>query len=213
MAQTLSGLRVPHAVTDYARDPIASATSPRSERAARTSLLLALSIGLACFGLACDSGGDSSVAPTDASTSTGLDITLPSIDGDDVSLAASTESDVFVLTFWATWCEPCQAELAKFQPIWRELSPRGMQLIAIATDGPDSAAGVPTIARREGYEFPVLLDRDSEVFARYNPSGDLPFYVVLDAKGTVLKSHQGYNPGDEDELRHFLEQKLPPAAE
>lgn len=174
---------------------------------------VALGLGLLMASVGTQTGCDGeSVAPDQSAASAGtLDISLPSIDGEDVTLVAKRDTDVFVLAFWATWCEPCQAELAKFQPMWRELESRGMHLVGIATDGPDSAASVPTVARREGYEFPVLLDRDSDVFGRYNPSGDLPFYVVVDARGAVLKSHQGYNVGDEEELRHFMEETLPPA--
>jgi len=47
------------------------------------------------------------------------------------------------------------------------------------------------------------------VLARFNPSGDIPFYVVLDANGTVLKTHQGYVDGDVKILEDFLDERLP----
>ena len=41
------------------------------------------------------------------------------------------------------------------------------------------------------------------------PRGDIPYYVVLDASGKVLKDHQGYMSGDVEELGAFLETVLP----
>jgi hypothetical protein len=47
------------------------------------------------------------------------------------------------------------------------------------------------------------------LLARYNPKGDIPFYVVLDADGNILQSHQGYVKGDEVKLEQFLTEQLP----
>jgi hypothetical protein len=67
-------------------------------------------------------------------------------------------------------------------------------------------------AQREGYAFPILLDRETQVLSRYNPRGDIPYYVVLDANGTILKDHQGYMTGDMLELEAFLDGVLAPAS-
>lgn len=86
---------------------------------------------------------------------------------------------------------------------------RGLRVYAISIDAPDTAAQVVPWVEREGYGFPVLLDRETEVLTRYNPRGDIPYYVVLDASGKVLKDHQGYMTGDLEELAAFLETVLP----
>ena len=156
-----------------------------------------------------------SATPADASASAKggevykeLDITLPDINGDDVTLTSRTKNDVHVLCFWAVWCTPCQAELAQIQPMWKELKDKGLNVYAVSTDQPDTAARVVAFAEQAGYEFPVLMDRDSAVLGRYNQSGEIPFYVILDADGQKLKEHQGYTKGDEKELRAYLDQLL-----
>ena len=55
--------------------------------------------------------------------------------------------------------------------------------------------------KKNGYTFPVLLDRDATVISSYNPSKTLPYTVVVDREGNVAKKHSGYNPGDEEGLR------------
>ncbi|MBL4689264.1 MAG: TlpA family protein disulfide reductase [Nannocystaceae bacterium] len=137
-----------------------------------------------------------------------LGIRLPSIDGQDVSLAADDPNDVFVLAFWATWCQPCQSELTKLQGMYDARRDKGLKLYAVSIDGPDTQSEVVGWSRREGYTFPVLLDGETEILGRYNPKGDIPFYVVLDANGTVLRSHQGYVDGDVAELAHFVDEQL-----
>lgn len=54
-----------------------------------------------------------------------------------------------------------------------------------------------------------MLDRETSLLSSYNPKGDIPFYVVLDADGQVIKAHQGYVKGDMEGLRAFLDERLP----
>jgi len=157
---------------------------------------------------ACAAGGGRAVAP--ASEQGGLDFALPDVEGNTVSPSAASEQDVFLLAFWATWCQPCQQELTKMNAMYPARKDRGLQIYAIAIDGPDTAAQVGPWAQREGYGFPVLLDRETQVLSRYNPRGDIPYYVVLDANGKILKDHQGYMTGDMTELEQFLDGVLAP---
>lgn len=155
--------------------------------------------------LGCDkSGGTSSPAG-----GTDLGITLSTLDDDDYTITSDSPEDVHVLAFWATWCIPCIGELAQMQGVYDRLSPRGLKIYAISTDGPDTISRVPGFAAQEKWTFPVLYDSDTQVLARYNPKGDIPFYVVLDGQGNILKSHQGYVKGDMDVLEKFLSEKLP----
>jgi cytochrome c biogenesis protein CcmG/thiol:disulfide interchange protein DsbE len=142
-------------------------------------------------------------------TSRGLDLTLPDVEGNIVTPSAETGQEVFVLVFWATWCQPCQQELTAMDKLYAEKQARGLKVYAISIDSPDTASQVVPWVEREGYRFEVLLDRETEVLTRYNPRGDIPYYVVLDASGKVLKDHQGYMSGDIEELRAFLETVLP----
>ncbi|MEM6990095.1 MAG: TlpA disulfide reductase family protein [Myxococcota bacterium] len=134
-----------------------------------------------------------------------LDISLPDTNGDIISPAAKQSDDVFILAFWATWCQPCQQELTKMSAMYGSMKERGLEIYAVSIDGPDTASQVVPWVEREAYPFPVLLDRETQVLTRYNPRGDIPYYVVLDAKGKVLKDHQGYMSGDMQDLESFLD--------
>ena len=168
----------------------------------RAPLALLLATTLA----GCASAG----AAGSSSSSGGLDIALPDLDGAMVTPTAQAQDDVFVLAFWATWCQPCQQELSKMNKMYPAMKGRGLEIYAVAIDGPDTAAQIGPWVTREGYAFPVLLDRETQVLSRFNPRGDIPYYVVLDATGKVLKEHQGYMTGDMEELESFLDGVLRP---
>jgi peroxiredoxin len=171
-----------------------------------SKLLLATMTVAALFG--CEkSGGTTSPGGGGAE----LGITLSTLDDEDYTITSESPDNVHVLAFWATWCIPCIGELAQMQLVYDRLSSRGLKIYAISTDGPDTISRVPGFAAQEKWTFPVLYDSDTQVLARYNPKGDIPFYVVLDGQGNILKSHQGYVKGDMDVLEKFLGEKLPAA--
>lgn len=200
------------------------ATRPHRSHLPRRSLLLASAVTLALA--ACEDSSSSNPpggaggtpasggGPADAGaagTYKELSITLPDLEGNDLTLVSKTDHDLHILCFWAVWCTPCQAELAQMAPMWQELQGRGLNVYAVSIDGPDTASRVPGFASAQGYPFPVLMDRETEFLSQYNPKGDIPFYVILDANGDVVKTHQGYVEGDMVGLREFLEKTLPPA--
>lgn len=160
---------------------------------------------LASLGLACAPSGTASRGPGPG----GLEVALPDLAGAIIRPVAARETDVFVLAFWATWCQPCQQELSQMNTTLDPYRARGLQVFAISIDGPDTTAQVGPWVEREGYSFPVLLDRETQVLSRYNPRGDIPYYVVLDATGKVIDDHQGYMAGDVQALAAELDRLLP----
>ena len=112
--------------------------------------------------------------------------------------------DVLVIAFWATWCKPCKIELAAVNKLYLKYKDQGMVFLAVSIDGPDSIAEVTNYKRKYGYTFPVLLDSETAILERYNPSGNVPFSMVIDRTGAIVEIHQGYNPGDEITLEKKL---------
>jgi peroxiredoxin len=131
------------------------------------------------------------------------DFTLRDIEGAETKLS-SQKGKVVVLSFWATWCGPCKEEMPHLEAMYKELQGQGLVVLSISTDDPRSAARVKPFITKMGYTFPVLLDRESTVISAYNPSKTLPYTVVIDREGNVVRRTSGYNPGDETELKTFL---------
>lgn len=144
-----------------------------------------------------------------AGSGTSALFSLENVDGDPTEVGAQAETDVVVLAFWATWCQPCQSEMTKMSTMYEQLSARGLRLYAINIDAPDTQPLVAPWVAREGYKFPVLLDSETEILSRYHQNGEIPYYVVLDSRGMVLQDHQGYTEGDVEKLHAYLDSLLP----
>ena len=135
------------------------------------------------------------------------DFTLRDVDGKEVQLQ-DFKGKVIMVNFWATWCGPCKLEMPHLDKMDREFEDKGFEVISISTDDARAASKVKPLIKRGGYGFTVLLDKDTTVVAQYNPAKTLPYNALIDREGRIHKVYQGYNPGDEVEMRKDVEELL-----
>ncbi|MEM7678577.1 MAG: TlpA disulfide reductase family protein [Myxococcota bacterium] len=143
----------------------------------------------------------SSSAPSASASATLPDFTLETVDGERFVLSEHVGKKVIVMSFWATWCNPCMSELPHLDEIYQSEKDNGLLILAIAMDEPGTVAQVAPTASRLGLTMPVVLDTDQRAVRLYNRSRDAPRTVVIDRSGTIVRSSAGYNPGDEEKLR------------
>jgi peroxiredoxin len=136
------------------------------------------------------------------------DFTAQDITGKTVHLSDYLGKQVVLLNFWGTFCEPCLAEFPHLRRMYTANKAKGFVVLAVSMDGPDTIANVPAFAKRNGLEFPVLLDDDSHVAAIFNPKKSAPLSILIDRTGKVRRTHEGYNPGDETVLQQEVEALL-----
>jgi thiol-disulfide isomerase/thioredoxin len=101
------------------------------------------------------------------------------------------EGKVVVLNFWATWCAPCREEMPAFARLQARWGPRGVQFDGLANDDP---ARVARFARELSIDYPLLIGgADVDELARRlgDLDGVLPYTVILDPYGTILKQKAG----------------------
>ena len=101
---------------------------------------------------------------------------------------------VIVLNFWASWCAPCREEMPDFVALRTQYQPRGVEFIGIAID---NSANVTQFLQQMTVNYPILIGEGaahSLVRQLGNPSGALPYTIVLDRDGKVVLSHLGRLP-------------------
>jgi len=125
------------------------------------------------------------------------DFTLPGLRGSSVSLSDHLGKNVILLDFWSTTCDPCMVEMPHLVEMYEKYKDQGFIVLAISLDGPESLAQVQSTVHDKKMSFPVLLDQETKVIARYNPRRDLPFSVLIDRQGGIVDKRAGYTAGDE----------------
>lgn len=132
---------------------------------------------------------------------------LKDLNGKRVQLDAY-KGKVVVVNFWATWCAPCLQELPFLEQYYKRYAKDGLVVLAIATDGPETAARIRTVVRRKRWSMPVLHDAAGSVVASLNPRGTNPYTLFIDRRGRVAFRHEGYSPGDEKKYEGLIRSLL-----
>lgn len=121
---------------------------------------------------------------------------LQNINSDELS----NDGHPMIISFWATWCKPCIAELNTISEVysdWQEET--GVKLIAISIDDARSMTKVKPFVNGNGWEFEVYLDPNSE-FRRAMNVNMVPHTFLFNGKGELEDQYTSFSPGDEDKL-------------
>ena len=108
--------------------------------------------------------------------------TLVTLDGERIS-TADLAGQVVILTFWATWCEPCRVELPLLSDFAQRHAARGLRILGFGLDTPDQLAQVRKVAA--GLSFPVGFLANSSA-PGYGRIWRLPVNFVIDRAGRLV---------------------------
>jgi len=132
-------------------------------------------------------GGAIGAAPGSLLHKPAPDFVRKDIQGQAVDMA-SYRGRVVLLTFWATWCAPCQVEMPHFVRWQSEFAPQGFQIIAVSMD--DDAAPVVALTRKRHVNYPVVMG-DERLGILYGGVMGLPVNFLIDRHGMVAGIFKG----------------------
>ncbi|WP_082792735.1 TlpA family protein disulfide reductase [Ramlibacter tataouinensis] len=101
--------------------------------------------------------------------------------GDSWTPASSVGSPV-LLNFWASWCEPCRAEMPSLQALARHRQANGLRVLAI--NYKESEAAVRRFTGSTGLDLPVLFDPEGAAAKAFGVR-IFPSTVAIDRSGRV----------------------------
>ncbi|MFN3543341.1 MAG: TlpA family protein disulfide reductase [Thiobacillus sp.] len=117
-------------------------------------------------------------------------ISFPDLEGQAQAMAR-WRGQVIVLNFWASWCAPCREEVPDFADLRAQYRAKGVEFVGIAVDTPER---VTTFLREFPVDYPILIGEGAATHLAErlgNPSGALPYTIVLDRDGRVVMRHLG----------------------
>jgi thiol-disulfide isomerase/thioredoxin len=116
-------------------------------------------------------------------------------------------SQLTVIDFWATWCQPCVRSIPLLNEIAEEFETQGVSFIGISIDGPRNQSKVKPFIQSMGVTYPIIRDVDSELMAELGVSA-VPTLLIYDSKGELVYFHEGFKPGDEQTIRDHISEQL-----
>jgi thiol-disulfide isomerase/thioredoxin len=109
---------------------------------------------------------------------------LADLDGRSWELSALKGRPV-LLNFWATWCEPCRAEMPSLDRLARRQAGEGLAVFAVNYQ--EGEARIREFLDAVHVSLPVLLDRDGVAARQWTPRV-FPSTVLIDRSGQPLST-------------------------
>jgi thiol-disulfide isomerase/thioredoxin len=151
-----------------------------------------------------ESGAKTAQCPADAKPAN-LTFTLKDMKGQDVSLS-KFKGKVILLDFWATWCEPCKAEIPWFIEFNKKYAAEGLQVIGVSVD--DTPEKLEPYVKNMKMDYLILqgLGHD-DVQDAYGPILGIPVTVIISRDAKICATHAGLAGKDvfENEIKALLQ--------
>ena len=109
---------------------------------------------------------------------------------------------VTVLYFWAVWCESCQLEAPQMSALQQKYKDKDLAVVGVAIDNADT---VKAFVETNKLTNPIVYGgKDAMQLMKElgNTIGAVPFMVVIDRGGKIVKSKLGDAP--DDTLESFI---------
>jgi thiol-disulfide isomerase/thioredoxin len=153
-------------------------------------------IGIPCSSMAQTASGKPAAKPTKPAASE-----LPLIDLDGYNKAlAKFRGKPLVVTFWATWCEPCRDEFPLLVQLEKQYAPQGLAIFGVSLDDDADMNLVHRFLARNQPGFPNYRQKpgiDVDAFYRgVNPqwTGTMPETIFYGRDGRIIGHFIGEQP-------------------
>lgn len=99
-----------------------------------------------------------------------------------------------ILSFWATYCAPCQKEIPELIAYKESHNDIPLKLFLINTETLTSAK-LSTFVKNAGWKATILHDSYGRAGKNYGVEG-LPSLVVINGDGKIIYSNKGFDPAN-----------------
>ena len=123
------------------------------------------------------------------------DFALQTLGGETIRLSDLRGRPV-VISYWASWCEPCKEELPVLNSLSQEYASSGIQVITVDAIEQDTLDKVHAIVSQLGLNLTVLLDQKDQFHSSYQQLF-FPTSYFVDSHGVIRYVKLGSATADE----------------
>lgn len=145
---------------------------------------------------------------------------LKGIDGKEYDLA-EMRGNVLLISFGASWCQPCSAELRALEQLKQEFKEHPVKFLWVSIESQDeiSDGKLRSFAKSKNLSFPVLRDPTGFTYAQFSARRRIPLVIFVNQKGElVMPQHAGmaepelYKRTMRERLNKLLQTQTPTTA-
>lgn len=128
-----------------------------------------------------------------ATNSDDYTINLPGADGKNYDLS-KMQGQVILVSFGATWCQPCKDELRALEQLKEEYRDKPVKFFWVSIEPTEQASDgvLKSFARSVKFTFPILRDASRWTYAQFSTRQRIPLVVFFDKQGRfVAPAHAG----------------------
>jgi cytochrome c biogenesis protein CcmG, thiol:disulfide interchange protein DsbE len=150
------------------------------------------------------------IITTELFSQSGLpDVKVKDLKGNEMSFSSLFEAvgdTPVIVSFWATWCGPCVKELEAINENledWQKTT--SFKVFAVSIDDSRTSGRVKPFVKGRGWTFSIFQDINNDLKRALNIP-NVPHTLVV-KNGKVVYQHDGYLPGNEEELIEIVRTK------
>ncbi len=117
-----------------------------------------------------------------------LQMEFTSIDGEKINLK-NYRGKVVLIDFWSIRCAPCIQEMPHIRAMYDKYKDQGFEVIGISAEGDASKQRVLDIIKKQGANWPQLLDKGDNITVSYHSLHAIsswPTAWLLDKNGIIV---------------------------
>lgn len=133
-------------------------------------------------------------------TASTANVNFTKTDGTQVSYE-SLKGRVVFINFWATWCQPCLAEMPSINSLYNQFKEND-NIVFLMVDADNDLQKSEAFLKEKKFDFPVYGTNDAIPAEWFTQT--LPTTVVLDKSGKIVFHHEGIANYGTEEFQNFV---------
>jgi len=123
---------------------------------------------------------------------------------------ADYSGKVLLVNLWATWCGPCRMETPELVKLHQEYQSRGVELIGLSTEDPDSSAeSVAAFVKAYDVKYHIGWATREVAIALMQGRTNIPQSFIIARDGRIVKRFIGFRPdATPAQIRQALDEAL-----